>query len=96
MKDKLTNGFNEEYTYDKNGNELTYKSSNGFYTKKTYNENGKLLTYKDSMGNKIAYDGNGNELTYIVKGEMINDYRPKEMNIEQIEKELGYKVKLVE
>jgi|SaaInl47_10m_RNA_FD_contig_61_1234847_length_769_multi_2_in_0_out_0_1 YD repeat-containing protein len=39
-----------EYTWDENGEELTYKDSEGFWHEYTYDENGKELTYKDSDG----------------------------------------------
>ena len=39
-----------EYTYDSNGNLLTYKNSIGNLTEYTYDENGNKLSYKDSNG----------------------------------------------
>ena len=39
-----------EYTYNKNGNQLTFKHSNGYSWEKTYNVNGRELTYKHSNG----------------------------------------------
>jgi YD repeat-containing protein len=36
-----------EYTYDANGNELTYKDSKGYSYERTYDADGKVLTYKE-------------------------------------------------
>ena len=54
------------YTYDKNGNELTYKDSTGYFSEYTYAEDGQELTYKGSNGywREYTYDENGNQLTY--------------------------------
>ena len=61
-----SNGYWQEYTYDDNGNELTYKSSKGYWEERTYDERGNELTYKDSddYWRESTYDDNGNELTY--------------------------------
>ena len=54
-----------QYTYDSNGNELTYERSNGYWHKLTYDSNGNKLTYEDSKGywEKSTYDSSGNRLT---------------------------------
>ncbi len=54
------------YTYDKNGNELTYKDSTGYFSEYTYAEDGQELTYKDSTGyfSEYTYAEDGQELTY--------------------------------
>jgi hypothetical protein len=49
-------GFSYEYTYDSNGNQLTYKDSNGFSYEITRDSNGKELTYKDSNGVTRGFD----------------------------------------
>jgi YD repeat-containing protein len=61
-----SNGYNYENTYDKRGNELTYKNSEGFLVENTYDKRGNKLTYKDSKGfwSEYTYDERGNELTY--------------------------------
>ena len=61
-----SNGYSWEYTYDSNGNELTFKNSNGYSCEKTYDENGNELTFKNSYGYswEKTYDNNGNVLTF--------------------------------
>ena len=60
------NGYWNERTYDKQGNQLTYKDSNGFSTERIYDENGNQVTYRNSNGfyNECTYDEQGNKLTY--------------------------------
>jgi len=60
------NSISTEYTYNQNGNQLTFKNSNGYKWEKTFNLNGRELTFKDSDGIswEYTYDENGNELTY--------------------------------
>ena len=59
-------GYITEKTYDKKGNQLTYKDSDGFSWESTYDENGNELTYKNSIGFswERTYDKMGKELTY--------------------------------
>ena len=38
----------DEYTFDKQGNILTYKNSDGSFFEKTYDEQGNELSYKSS------------------------------------------------
>ena len=45
-----------EYTYNDNGNELTYKNSDGYCGESTYGDNGKQLTYKNSRGVERGFD----------------------------------------
>ena len=61
-----SNGFSWEYTYDENGNALTFKNSDGFSWESTYDENGNELTCRHSNGFSFesTYDENGNRLTY--------------------------------
>ena len=61
-----SNGFSCEYTYDSNGNELTFKNSNGFSYEYTRDSQGNELTYKDLDGTWYEYtrDSQGKELTY--------------------------------
>lgn len=54
------NGDWEEATYDKRGNELTYKNSNGFWYESTYDDIGYELTCKDSCG---LFEIKGKEVT---------------------------------
>lgn len=49
-------GYSYEYTYDSNGEILTYKDSNGFSFEYTYDLNGNELTYKNSDGVKRGFN----------------------------------------
>ena len=55
-----------EETYDKHGNELTFKDSTGFSYKYTRDEFGNVLTHEDSEGFSYKYtrDKLGNVLTF--------------------------------
>jgi YD repeat-containing protein len=59
-------GFWGKYTYDDNGNVLTFKNIFGFWFEYTYDDNGKVLTCKDSDGDwcERTYNDNGNLLTH--------------------------------
>ena len=63
---KIIDGYSYEKTYDKNGNQLTYKGLSGFSNERTYDENGNQLTYKNSNGYlyERTYDENRNQLTF--------------------------------
>ena len=63
---KKSNGFSFEYTYDSQGNKLTYKDSKGTWYKYTRDSNGKELTYKNSDGYsyECTHDSQGNVLTF--------------------------------
>ena len=95
---KNSNGYWTERTYDSNGNELTYKNSNGFWSERTHDSNGNELTFKDSNGYwcESTYDSNGNELTYKNSDGVTRGFDAKELTVEEIQKELGYKIKIVE
>ena len=45
-----------KYTYDSNGNLLTYENSDGYWNKSTYDSKGNLLTYENSDGKKMGFD----------------------------------------
>jgi YD repeat-containing protein len=38
------------YTYDENGNQLTYRDSEGFWWEYTYDADGNVLTFRNSEG----------------------------------------------
>ena len=64
-KIKNSNGYWER-TYDKKGNELTFKNSDGYSWEYTYDERGNKLTYKNSgdYSWEKTYDKKGNRLTF--------------------------------
>ena len=45
-----------QYTYDSNGNELTYENSDGYWCKATYDSSGNELTHENSYGTKRGFD----------------------------------------
>ena len=51
-----SNGYWWKYTYDSNGNKLTYENSYGNWYKHTYDSDGNELTYEDSDGIKRGFD----------------------------------------
>ena len=53
-------GYYYEYTYDDNGNQLTYKDSNEFGWESTYDNKGNELTFKNSEG---YFEIKGKEVT---------------------------------
>jgi YD repeat-containing protein len=61
-----SDGYSDEYTYDSNGNQLTFKNSDGFSSEYTRDSEGNVLTFKDSDGYSYEYtrDSDGRELTY--------------------------------
>ena len=61
-----------------------------------YNEKGNRIYYEDSYGYwaKREYDEKGNEIYYENSSGEIIDARVKELTIEEIEKLLGYKIKI--
>ena len=85
-----------EYTYNKNGNQLTFKHSNGYSWEKTYNVNGRELTYIDSDGLswEFTYDKNGNELTYKHSNGFSRGFNIPEYTMEELVEKLGeFKIK---
>ena len=93
-----SDGYWNETTYDSNGNELTYKNSDGYWNETTYDSNGNELTYKNSYGfwEERTFDSNGNQLTYKDSNGFTRAFSIKELTIKEIQKELGYKIKIVE
>jgi len=69
---KTPHEFIYEFTYDKNGNALTYKYSDGYSWERTYDENGRIITYKDSTGYswERTYDEKGNVIYKNSDGEI--------------------------
>ena len=87
---------NGKRKYDGKGNVIYYENSNGYWSKREYDEKGNVIYYENSNGywSKREYDEKGNEIYFEdSKGEII-DARVKELTIEQIEKLLGYKIKI--
>lgn len=91
-----SNGYWSKWEYDEKGNRIYNENKNGYWSKSNYDEKGNEIYYEDSNGywSKREYDEKGNVIYYENgSGEIIDD-RVKELTIEQIEKILGYKIKI--
>jgi len=91
-----SNGYWDKWKYDKEGNMTYFENSGGFWAKSEYNEKDKRSYYEDSKGYwaKSEYDEKGNVIYFEDKKGEIIDKRVKELTIEEIEKLLGYKIKI--
>ena len=90
------NGYWSKWEYDKKGNEIYYKNSNGFWVRWEYNEKGKVIYSEDSNSywSKSEYNEKGNQIYFENSNGAITDKRVKELTIEEIERMLGYKIKI--
>ena len=82
--------------YNEKGNVIYYEDRDGYWFKSEYDKKGKEIYFKDSNGFwvKRKYNKKGNEIYFeSSRGEII-DKRVKELTIEEIEKILGYKIKI--
>ena len=82
--------------YNKKGNEIYFENSKGYWAKREYDEKGNQTYYEDSYGfwEKREYNEKGNMTYFENKNGIITDKRVKELTIEEIEKLLGYKIKI--
>jgi YD repeat-containing protein len=93
---KDSDGYIYEYTYDLQGNPLTFKNSNGFSSESTYDSNGNELTYKDSTAysSESTYDSDGNQLTYKNSNGVSHGFDIPEYTMEELVEKLGnFKIK---
>ena len=91
-----TNSSSVEYTYNRNGNQLTFKNSNGYNWEKTFNLNGRELTFKNSDGDsyEYTYDENGRELTYKHSNGISRGFDIPEYTMAELVEKLGeFKIK---
>jgi len=89
-------GQHAEYTYDDNGNCLTFKESSGYWAERTYNDQGNKLTYKNSKDewSERTYDDQGNELTYKNSNGVSRTYETPEYTMEELTEMIGnFKIK---
>ena len=77
------NGYWAKWEYDKKGDMICFESSNGYWAKWENDKKGNMIYYKNSEG--IIIDER-------VSMEIGRNY--KELTIEEIEKLLGYKIKI--
>jgi hypothetical protein len=85
-----------KFTFDSNGNELTYENSYGYWNKRTYDSNGKELTFENSYGywSKYTRDSKGKELTYDDSGGVRRVFNTPEHTMDELVEKLGYDFKI--
>ena len=84
--------------YNKKGNEIYFENSKGYWAKREYDEKGNVTYFENSDGfwSKSEFDEKGNMTYFENKNGIITDKRVKELTVEEIEKLLGYKIKIKE
>ena len=94
-----SNGFWFKKEYDQNNNVVYYEDSDASWFKQEYDQNINVVYYKDSNDYwfKKEYDQNNNVVYFEDPRGIIKDNRPKkkELTIEEIEKQLGYSIKII-
>lgn len=82
--------------YDEKGNVIYQENNKGDWAKWEYDEKGNMIYYETKQGfwAKRDYDEKGNEIYYEDSVGCITDKRVKELTVEEIEKLLGYKIKI--
>ena len=82
--------------YDEKGNAIYQEDSNDYWAKREYDEKGNVIYLENSKGfwEKSEYDEKGNRSYYENSRGIIIDERVRELTIEEIEKLLGYKIKI--
>lgn len=82
--------------FDKNGNRTYYENSDEFWINKEFDKNGNVTFYEtsDEYWVKCEFDENNNRTYFENSKGHIMDNRPKELTIEEIEKLLGFKIKI--
>ena len=82
--------------YDEKGNRIYSEDSNGYWFKRDYDEKGNPIYYEDSNGywDKSEYNEKGKRIYFEDSDGEIIDERVKELTTEEIEKLLGYKIKI--
>ena len=90
------NGYWYKSEYNEKGNEIYFEDSNGYWEKWEYNEKGNEIYFESKYGywSKWEYDEKGNEIYYENSIGGIIDNRVEELTIEEVEKLLGYKIKI--
>ncbi len=82
--------------YDEKGNQIYFENSKGFWAKWEYDEKDNEIYSEDSndFWEKSEYDKKCNRSYFESSNSKIIDKRVKELTIEEIEKLLGYKIKI--
>ena len=82
--------------YDEKGNKIYFEDIKGSWSKWEYDEKGNVIYFENSNGcwSKSKHNEKGNVIYYENKNGKFIDIRVKELTIEEIEKLLGYKIKI--
>ena len=82
--------------YNEKGNVIYYENSKGYWAKWEYDKKGNMIYFESSNDywGKWEYDKKGNAIYFENSDGRIVDERVKELTIEEIEKLLGYKIKI--
>ena len=96
-----SDGFWVKREFNSKGNQTYAENSNGYWFKREYDSNGNRTYYENSnwYWYKSEFDSEGNRTYYensYGDKEGISKNPIKELTIEQIQNELGYKIKIVE
>ena len=91
-----SNGYWLKRKYDEKGYVTYFENSNGYWLKRKYDEKGYVTYFENSDGcwSKSKHNEKGNVIYYENNKGKIIDKRVKELTIEEIEKLLGYKIKI--
>lgn len=82
--------------YDERDNQTYYEDNYGYWYESEYDKIGNQIYFEDSGGVWVRseYDERGNQIYYEDSFGYIVDNRVKELTIKEIEKLLGYKIKI--
>lgn len=91
-----SDGFWIKREYDEKDNIIYFEGSDGCWSKSEYNSKNKIVYYENSDGYwfQKEYDEKGNEIYFEDSLGDVIDNRIKELTINEIEKLLGYKIKI--
>ena len=91
-----SNGYWGRSEYDEKGNETYYEDSDGDWYKSDYDERGNEVYCEDNYGywSKSEYDKRNNLIYFEDSDGDFLDNRTKELTVNDIEKLLGYKIKI--
>lgn len=89
-------GYWAKSEFDENGNVLYYVNSDGGWYKSEYDERGNEVHCEDNYGywSKSEYDERDNLIYFEDSDGEFLDKRIKELTIKEIERLLGYKIKI--
>ena len=81
---------------DEKGNRIYFEDNNGYWSKKEYDKKGNRIYFEDSESYwaKSEYNEEDKRIYFEDSDGEIIDERVKELSIEEIEKLLGYKIKI--